>query len=274
MKNSAYLLPGSDDALEDFAWLRKEIEQEGGEAWIFRCEPQDRPSDEQLAAQFREMRQSDYAVLADELRALVEAAAENPDKQDLQGRSRKLARRYGEIRKIDFFDADGRAEVEMLMTEISKQLNAGAGATSGNTGQYQGRTWVTRKGVKVDRIASAWLIRRFIDKNADFQFVEPKTHRHRDSDLRFDMFDGEFTHEGNLCTFEVLLRVVESDAALRAIAEIVHDIDLKESAYQRAETPGVAALIDGIALSTSDDMLRIEQGSRMFDALYAQFRRE
>src|SRR6185503_14624891 len=93
--------------------------------------------------------------------------------------------------------------------------------------EMHGRTWVTRAGVFIDRIASVWLIRRFIDHAPVFKFVSPKGYRRQESELRFDMFDGEYTHEGDRCTFEVLVEKFSlDDPALRAIGEIVHDIDL------------------------------------------------
>jgi hypothetical protein len=137
--------------------------------------------------------------------------------------------------------------------------------------EMHGRTWVTRAGVFIDRIASAWLIRRFIDRAAIFKFVSPKGYRRRESELRFDMFDGEYTHEGDRCTFEVLLdRFSLDDPALHTIGEIVHDIDLKDEKFNRAETAGVQSVITGIAAAHADDSERIAQGAAIFDALYSQ----
>src|SRR2546430_13163936 len=104
------------------------------------------------------------------------------------------------------------------------------------SGSYRARTWVTRKGIRVDRIASAWLIRRFIDPEARFKFVSAKGYRPESGDIRFDMFDAEFTHEGDRCTFEVLIeRLNISDRGLSPIAEAVYDIDLKDSKFGRDE---------------------------------------
>jgi hypothetical protein len=137
--------------------------------------------------------------------------------------------------------------------------------------ELHGRTWVTRAGVFIDRIASAWLIRRFIDRAAIFKFVSPKGYRHQESELRFDMYEGEYTHEGDRCTFEVLLdRFSLDDSALHAIGEIVHDIDLKDEKFNRPETAGVQSVVTGIATAHADDSDRIAQGSAIFDALYSQ----
>jgi len=124
--------------------------------------------------------------------------------------------------------------------------------------------------VHIDRIASAWLIRRLIDAEAQFKFVAPEGYRPRPGELRFDMFEAEFTHEGAACTFETLVTHFGlGDPALRVIAEIVHDIDCKEARFGRPETPGIERLIAGIAKRHAEDRLRIEHGTALFDALYA-----
>jgi hypothetical protein len=134
---------------------------------------------------------------------------------------------------------------------------------------------VTRAGIQVDRIASAWLIRRFIDPEARFKFVAARGYAPEPGELRFDMFDAEYTHEGDLCTFEVLLdRASYPDRALRAIAEIVHDIDLKDGKHGRAETQGVARLLAGVAAGAKDDEQRLAQGAVVLDGLYAGFRHD
>ncbi len=136
--------------------------------------------------------------------------------------------------------------------------------------QHRGRTWVTRSGIKVDRMASAWLIRRFIDPEARFKFVPARGYLPDPRELRFDMFEAEFTHEGDQCTFEVLVqRFGLDDPALKVIAEIVHDIDLKDAKYGRAEAPGVGQVVSGIATAHADDEERLRRGTELFDDLYA-----
>jgi len=133
---------------------------------------------------------------------------------------------------------------------------------------YVGRIWVTRPGVHVDRMASAWLIRRFIDENAKFRFGGK-------GGVPFDMQGGHFTHDAERCTFEVLRdRFGISDKAVRTIGEIVHDIDLKEETFGREETAGVAALVAGIALAHRDDKERIARAAQLFDELYEFFKRK
>ena len=139
-------------------------------------------------------------------------------------------------------------------------------------GNLNKRTWVTRQGEQVDRIASAWLIRRFIDREATFKFVPSSGYKPDPSELRFDMFEGEFTHRGDRCTFEVLRgHAGLGDPALGAIAEIIHDIDLKDGKYGREETAGVRSLIAGITAASSNDEQRLERGMALLDDLHRSF---
>jgi hypothetical protein len=136
--------------------------------------------------------------------------------------------------------------------------------------EYRGRTWVTRSGIKVDRMASAWLIRKFIDPQARFKFVPAKGYVPQKNEVRFDMFEAEFTHDGDLCTFEVLVeRFGLADPALRPIAEIVHDVDVKDAKYGREEAPGIGQVVAGIAAAHPDDEARLERGSALFEDMYA-----
>jgi hypothetical protein len=132
---------------------------------------------------------------------------------------------------------------------------------------------VTREGVYIDRIASAWLIRRFIDPEASLKFVPSKGYVPQPGEVRFDMFEAEFTHEGERCTFEVMAeRAGLDDPAVRIIGEIVHDIDLKDAKFGREETAGIAGLIGGIALAHADDEQRLARGAAVLDDLYQYLR--
>ena len=192
-----------------------------------------------------------------------------------------MRKRLAEIAAIDFFGAIGRETAEKLLRDMEEWLDKDEAVASKTKAEpnlvesLRNRTWVTREGVYADRIASAWLIRRFIDPEARFKFVAGKGYRPQEGELRFDMFEAEFTHEGDKCTFEVLLeRAGLEDSALRAIAEIVHDIDLKDDKFGRSEVAGIRTLIDGIRASTSDDARRIERGAEAFNDLYEFFRKK
>ena len=178
---------------------------------------------------------------------------------------------------IDFFGADGREPAEGLVSGLESGLQKEGEAmiateTKAATDPLKDRVWVTRQGVQVDRIASAWLIRRFIDPGARFKFVAGAGYVPQPGELRFDMFEGEFTHRGDRCTFEVLLAEAGlDDPALGAIGEIIHDIDLKDDKYGREETAGVRSLIAGIAASSPDDAERLARGAVLLDDLHRSF---
>jgi hypothetical protein len=270
IKNSVYVLPDTEEALEDFAWLRMEIEQQGGAAWLFRSEALAGMSAEQIEEAFRQLHTSEYESLIEQAREL----RLHPSSEESLNAHRKLSRRAEELRQLDFFETPFRPQLDTLLDEVARHLRAGETLLSDSAIHKTGRTWVTRKGVHVDRIASAWLIRRFIDPEAAFRFVDGTKYTHQPDELRFDMFGGEFTHRENLCTFEVLLLThnLLGDEGLVAVGEFVHDIDLKDSQYQRAETAGLARLINGLCSQTSNDELRIERGTLIFESFYQSFR--
>ncbi|HYL72613.1 MAG TPA: chromate resistance protein ChrB domain-containing protein [Bryobacteraceae bacterium] len=270
IKNSAYLLPETDENREDFEWLRFEVSEQGGEAWLFRSEAIAGFTRESLEASFRALRETDYKQLLDQSREFLGREGDRPESE-----WRRIKRRFDEVRRIDFFNAPGREELETIMEKIETVLQGSARQPAAKPGlaDLKGRTWVTRRGVKVDRISSAWLIRRFIDPEARLLFVDQDRYAHQPGEVRFDMFEGEFTHEGDLCTFEVLLHHAKlNNRALDAIAEIVHDIDLKDNKYQRPETSGIAAMISGLTGLNTGDEQRIEEGARLFEAVYAGLR--
>jgi hypothetical protein len=273
LKNSAYLLPSADASFEDFEWLRREIVEQGGEAWILQGNLCAGMTDEQARETFRRVRAEEFAALTEQARTLLDRArGAEADGDALVTEWRRLGRRVEAAARLDFFDAPGREELEVLMETIDRTLHPQAPtATSGPA--LRSRTWMTRRGVKVDRISSAWLIRRFIDPAATFVFADPDSEAPSADIVRFDMFEGEFTHDGDLCTFEVLLRhsARADDPALQAIAHIVHDLDLKEERYQRPETAGFAAMIQGITARHADDERRLAEGATLLDAFYASF---
>jgi hypothetical protein len=210
IKNTVYVLPATEESYEDFTWLVREIEADGGSAVLCEASFVDGITDEEVEAMLKTH--------------AVDATAEPP-----------------------------RSEAERVVP---------------------GRTWVTREGVHVDRIASAWLIRRFIDPKATFKFVSSRGYVPRAGELRFDMFKAEYTHEGDRCTFETLLRRFGlADRALAALGEIVHDIDCKDERFGRPETHGVATLVRGIVENNETDADRIKRGEAVFDDLYASLRK-
>lgn len=285
IKNSVYALPGSDQAREDLQWVLREIIAGGGDGTLCEAKLIDGMTDDQVEGLFQAARTTDYEQIAADARRL---AKKLPVKQKL-GEDRRLQldhevarlkRRLDEVVAIDFFGAPRREAASGLVSGIEARLR-GVKTTARLESNIhlrealKGKVWVTRKGIHVDRMATAWAIRRFIDPNAAVKFVPAKGYKPLPGEIRFDMFEAEFTHEGDHCSLEVLLnRTGIHDAALATIAEIVHDIDLKDSKFQRQETPGIARLIDGIAMSHKDDDVRLARACALFDDLYENFRRK
>lgn len=283
IKNSVYALPRRSETQEDFQWIAREIRESGGEALIAEAVIVEGLRDEEVRALFHAARDAEYSELLADARALRKGAARRRSTLAVASRRRleqefaKLRRRLETISAIDFFNAPQRATAGALLADMQRELMDGrAGGEQVRAGEvrgpFRGRTWVTRRNVHVDRIASAWLIRRFIDPEARFRFVDPERYVHRKGELRFDMYEAEFTHEGDACTFETLAkRFVPEDSALLEIGEIVHDVDCKDAKYQREEAPGLARMISGIAAAHEKDDARLVRGAAILEDLYAAF---
>lgn len=285
VKNSVYVLPAFAEAQEDFEWLLREIREGGGEAMLCEARLVDGLTDREVRALFDRARDADYEQIAKEARALAKELRRRRSPaacSDAKTRLAKLEERHARLHAIDFFGAGGREASEGLLNGIATRLRelesspAQSRPISPETDGFdklKQQTWVTRTGVHVDRIGSAWLIRRFIDPQARFKFVPAKGYRPQSGEWRFDMFEAEFTHEGDRCTFEVLVvrAGLGKDRALATIAEIVHDIDLKDGKFGRPEVEGIKALIAGVCRATDDDGERLARGAELFDDLHRSF---
>src|SRR5919206_204916 len=281
VKNAVYVLPAGERAREDLGWLLREIASGGGEAFVCEARLVDGLTDRQVRALFDRARDADYEELAKQARDLAAGLEGGPCAERRAEARPQLARlkaRLAQVAAIDFFGAPGSQAAEGLLVALEDRLREDEpeqpAAPADDLGPLRGRTWVTRRGVHVDRIASAWLVRRFVDPEARFKFVPAKGYPPGPGELRFDMFGGEFTHEGDRCTFEVLLgRAGPDDPALRAIAELVRDLDLKDGKFGRPETAGFGALVEGICAATGDDPERLARGAAVLDDLHAYFAR-
>ncbi len=282
-KNALYLMPATEEALEDFEWTLREVRDAGGEGLILDARAVQGFTDEEIIAIFDAAREEQYRGVAEEIRAFsarFDRKRDPPAAEETAAQHAKFHARINAIEAIDFFQANGREQARALLRNLEPDsisidtLGACPAMESELLTSLRGRTWVTRANVHVDRMASAWLIRRWVDPNARFKWVTERHYRPMPDEIRFDMYQAEFTHERDQCTFEVLAGKLNSkDAALSAIAEIIHDLDLKDQKFARKETAGVQQVLAGIVASQSSDDARIERAAYLFDDLYHSFER-
>jgi hypothetical protein len=281
IKQAVYVLPDSPNAREDFEWLKTEIEAAGGQASVFAADTVDTWSNDALVDAFRTSREETYNELAreaDQILRRMGAGRRRPGRMPSQRAVRQLRDRLSEIERVDFFGTAGRDRVLALVRQIEERasarprVRAGGGVAELPT-SYKARFWVTRPRPGVDRMASAWLIRRFIDAEARFGFVADREAPPQDS-VPFDMFGVEFTHRGDLCTFEMLCETFHlNEPALTKIAAIVHDLDLKDGHFGATDAPTVGVVIEGLRLAQGDDHQLLTDGMTLFEALYRAFTR-
>lgn len=283
IKQSVYVMPLSEQSREDLSWTLKEIVDGGGGGSIAEVRFVEGLTDDQIISMFQNARNSDYEKIIRNANLLIaqwssgKIDARNPAVKAL-AHVAKLRRRYEKVACIDFFETPEKGTAEILMRDLaalSSNATTESVVRADRIDDLRGKVWVTRENLFVDRIASCWLIRRFVDKNAIFKFVDSDTYTPRPGEIRFDMFQGEYTHEGDRCTFEVMVkRLGLKERGLAALAELIHDIDLKDSKYNRAETEGLNALLTGLAASQADDDKRMNQGMQLMESLYAYFQRQ
>jgi len=284
VKQSVYLLPDSPSAREDFEWLKTEITGAGGEATVFGADNVDSWSDEALVEEFRRSRQAGYAELARDIEKALKAVATKkgvPKKASRSARQPRpravadsLRERLADLQRIDFFGSSGRERAEALLAQLEERATPTAAAKQApaagrvDPSVYRKRLWVTRPRPGVDRMASAWLIRRFIDPDASFGFVTDPA-AVPEGAVAFDMFDGDFTHQGDRCTFETLCeRFDVRDAGVAHLAATVHDLDMKDGKFGSPEASTVGEIIDGMQLACDGDESLLAQGIALFEALY------
>ena len=287
IKNSVYVLPANEKTHEDFQWLKQEIESAGGEATVFQAASVEGATDEEIIAAFRKARDEEFAAITAELDGLTGAIrgqmrGKHLSAGRLAAHETEIDKLHAELERItaiDFFNARGREPAFAAYERCQKALASRLPATKASRSvakpgmldlaKYQGRRCMTRRNLHIDRLASAWLIRQFIDKRPRFHFVaDDET---VDGAIPFDMFGAEFTHHGEDCTFETMLKRfgLSDSKALREIAQIVHDIDLKDDKFHRLEAAGLNAIINGLSEVLRDDRKLLQQCGAIFDGLYA-----
>ena len=277
IKQAVYVMPCTDRSREDLGWVAKEIIESGGDAVLVEATFLEGLSDEQVVELFASARQADYEKLLHEISALSAdwhlSAGNEITALECNSTLRKLRKTYTDVQKIDFFSGSGQALVEASLASLETNLRGAKNLYQDKPDHakvLKGKTWVTRANIYVDRMASAWFIRSFIDKEATFKFVPGNRYQPQENELRFDMMEAEFTHINEQCTFEVFAKIfAENDKALGRIAQIIHDIDVNDDAFELEETAGIKALFDGIVAAEQSDAKRIERASALLNDLYA-----
>jgi len=285
LKGAVYILPMNDEHHEFFQWLVSEVSSMGGEAAFTRVEAIDSIKDEEIKVLFNERQEGEYQAIGrslDDLETRVNSIRKGSKTQDGLALSDQLSRvrkNYEDALKTDFFFSRAgavlRSRIDALNTVIkgltgSVAKSKPAVVSSRKAEDYQGKIWVSRKLPFVDRMASAWLIRRFIDKNGTFKLLDEKDLAAVGKEnVTFDVSGGEFTHLGDLCTFEVLVKSFGlKEKAVRKIAEIVHELDIKDDKYSNPEAKGVQEILLGIRKAEQDDLKILEKGIAVFEMLY------
>lgn len=279
LKNSVYVLPNSDPCREDFEWITSEIQAMRGEATVFAADSIDTFTNDEVIAAFRQAREADYAALERDADALSAGGAKRgarpPARQRLARGARQVRERLTALDATAFFPPPNRDAAASAVARVERLAEGAAPVAAGGPDRldptrFQKRLWVTRPRPGIDRLSSAWLIRRFIDPKARFAFADtPPT---SGSAVPFDMYGVEFSHTALGCTFETLAgRFGLASAPVQRIAHIVHDLDLKEARYGAPEAPALAQLVDGLRLMHDDDAELLEDGIGIFEAFYRAF---
>jgi len=261
--NSGYLLPNSPANQERFEWLATAIRKYAGEASVVKVQSIDNLSTPHLIGRFARARAHEYQELIRELQKL---SSISPQKRP-SSRLSRLRARFREIAEIDFFHSPLQKRVEELLAHADTSPVGQGEVEKVSPREYVGRIWVTRPRPGIDRSASAWLIRRFIDKKARFTFArEEGVPREA---IPFDMFYGGFGHRGEDCTFETLQKTFRiRDKRVGIIGQVIHDADLLNEKFGRKEGFGVDQILNGWAKQGIPDRELLERGIQLMEALY------
>lgn len=290
LKGALYILPYSEEYLELCQWLTTEVSAMGGEGDIVITDKLEMLKNSEIISLFNKQRDDNYRNMGKGLNELatkmnsIKKGSKEKNIRRLNDQLNSHIKDFEDIKKIDFFSSKmGRAiasKIHSLKTELKKitltDIKKGAIEQKiliphKRQEDYQGRTWVTRKKPFVDRMASAWLIKKFIDKKAVFEFIDKeKIKGTRGKQILFDMPSGIFTHISDKCTFEVLKEAFKlKSRALNEIAKIVHQLDIKDDKYNIPASEGIEALLFGIRKTEADNNRALEKGMALFEMLYA-----
>ena len=275
LKKSVYILPFTPETFEQFQWLSQEVQKAGGEATLLKVDRIENMKRAEVIRLFHQARDQDYRALAERYRRITRGAERKRGGRGAARRDEELARVAREVervREIDFFEAPGAQEVRRLRETIEMRFarpaadGAAPGAVPLET--LRGRRWATRPRPHIDRLGSAWLIKRFIDAGAEFLFLPPD--EFPADAVPFDTLGAELGHQGEDCTFETLLRRSGlRDRRLAELAEIVHEVDLRDQKFRREEARGIDLAVRGLLTAFKDDQEVLAHAMVLFDGLYA-----
>jgi hypothetical protein len=284
LKGAVYILPATDEHEEFLQWLLGEVKSMGGDGAFVKSNEIKTMENTDIRELFLRQADEEYRDFEKNIDALerkiqsVRKGTRVEEGRGLADQFSKLSREMGELRRRDFFSSPLgevlRKRMQILESSLKGMGKAAAEIPAAielkRAEEYQGRAWITRKKPFIDRMASAWLIRRFIDEKAVFKFIDERQLGSMDRNAAtFDIRGGEFTHVGDLCTFEVLVKSFGiRDKAVRKIAEIVHDLDVKDDKYQNAETAGTEDILIGIRKTSKTDADALERGMMVFEMMY------
>lgn len=279
LRDGAYLLPAGTEREQALQELGDECGREGGSAWLMSVQPRSQAE----AATYRQLfdRDDEYLALRkswkDANRGLTSLSA-----AELTRLQRKLQREYEALRAIDFFPSDASAEAAAAWSEFNKRIaqllspdephDTEGSIPRLDAAKYRGRTWATRRQLWVDRVACAWLIRRFIDPDARFKWLAKPSDCPK-SALGFDFDGATFTHVGDRVSFETLMASfgLEEDLALARLGAMVHQLDVGGEPVP--EAVGFEAVLAGARERLDDDDALLAEISTVLDSLYAHFQR-
>ena len=283
IKNSVYVLPNTAQAREDFEWLRAEVLAAKGQASIMVADALTEAEDDEIRTAFLNQRASEYDAVRGEIEKVLrglKARAVGPARLAAERAVRGGRDQIARLDAMELIPADARAKavdaIERLEARLApekERMSAMPTVVATPHDTYRARTWVTRPRPGVDRMSSAWLIQRFIDPKARFDFSAEPPPAGDKKRVAFDMFGVAFGHQGDRCSFEVLCdHFGIDDPGVRHIAKIVHDVDLKDQRYCLPEAPVVARMVEGLRATYADDNDLLTHGMAMFAALYESVR--
>jgi hypothetical protein len=280
IKNSVYVLPNTAQAREDFEWLRAEVLAAKGQASLMVADALTPEEDQNIRAAFLKQRAAEYEAVRDDTENVIRGLKSRAAGAARLAAERALRAGRDEIARLDTMElipTGSRARavdaVERLQARLAPEEGTPPVPTVKRTqAGFHARTWITRPRPGVDRMSSAWLIRRFVDPKASFAFADEPPPRNDKKRVAFDMFGVPFGHQGGRCAFEVLCdHFGIEDAGARHIAKIVHDVDLKDQRYRLPEAPTIARMVEGLRATYADDHDLLTHGMAMFAAMHASF---